>query len=38
MTIEELKNKALSLTYEPGVYKMRDKSDKVIYVVKAKML
>ncbi len=38
MTFEELKNKALSLPYEPGVYIMRDKADKVIYVGKAKKL
>lgn len=38
MTFEELKNKALSLPYEPGVYIMRDKSDTVIYVGKAKKL
>lgn len=38
MTFEELKTKALSLPYEPGVYIMRDKTDKVIYVGKAKKL
>ena len=38
MTFEELKDKALSLPYAPGVYIMRDKSDKVIYVGKAKKL
>jgi len=38
MTYEELKEKALSLPYEPGVYIMRDKTDKVIYVGKAKRL
>lgn len=38
MTFEELKEKALSLPYEPGVYIMRDKTDKVIYVGKAKKL
>ena len=38
MTFEELKNKALSLPYEPGVYIMRDKTDTVIYVGKAKKL
>ena len=38
MTFEELKNKALTLPYEPGVYIMRDKNDKVIYVGKAKKL
>ena len=38
MTFEELKEKALSLPHAPGVYIMRDKSDKVIYVGKAKKL
>ena len=38
MTFDELKDKALSLPYAPGVYIMRDKSDKVIYVGKAKKL
>ena len=38
MTFEELKDKARSLPYAPGVYIMRDKSDKVIYVGKAKKL
>ncbi len=38
MTFDELKNKALSLPFAPGVYIMRDKSDKVIYVGKAKKL
>lgn len=38
MTFEQLKDKALSLPYVPGVYIMRDKSDKVIYVGKAKKL
>ena len=38
MTFDKLKDKALSLPYEPGVYIMRDKSDKVIYVGKAKKL
>ena len=38
MTIEELKEKARTLPYAPGVYIMRDKSDKVIYVGKAKKL
>ena len=38
MNFTELKNKALSLPLEPGVYVMRDKSDKVIYVGKAKKL
>lgn len=38
MTFDELKDKARSLPYEPGVYIMRDKSDKVIYVGKAKLL
>ena len=38
MTFDELKEKALSLPYEPGVYIMRDVNDKVIYVGKAKKL
>lgn len=38
MCFEELKEKALSLALEPGVYIMRDKSDNVIYVGKAKKL
>ena len=38
MTFSELKEKALSLPYAPGVYIMRDKTDKVIYVGKAKKL
>ena len=38
MTFDELKEKALSLPLAPGVYIMRDKSDKVIYVGKAKKL
>jgi excinuclease ABC subunit C len=38
MTFDELKDKALSLPYAPGVYIMRDKSNKVIYVGKAKKL
>ena len=38
MTFDELKEKALSLPYAPGVYIMRDKSKKVIYVGKAKKL
>ena len=38
MTYDELKDKALSLPYEPGVYIMRDKADTVIYVGKAKKL
>jgi len=36
MTFDELKEKALSLPFEPGVYVMRDKSDKVIYVGKSR--
>ena len=32
MTFEELKDKALSLPYEPGVYIMQDKAGTVIYV------
>ena len=38
MTFDELKEKARSLPYAPGVYIMRDKTDKVIYVGKAKKL
>ena len=38
MTFDELKEKALTLPFAPGVYIMRDRSDKVIYVGKAKKL
>ena len=38
MTFEELKEKALSLPLAPGVYIMRNREDKVIYVGKAKKL
>lgn len=38
MTFEELKDKAHSLPMAPGVYLMRDVSDQVIYVGKAKKL
>ena len=38
MTFQKLKEKALTLPYAPGVYIMRDKTDKVIYVGKAKKL
>ena len=38
MTFDELKEKSLTLPYAPGVYIMRDKTDKVIYVGKAKKL
>ena len=38
MTFSELKEKALTLPLAPGVYIMRDKADKVIYVGKAKKL
>lgn len=38
MRFDELKEKALSLPYAPGVYIMHDKNDKVIYVGKAKKL
>ena len=38
MTFDELKEKALHLPYAPGVYIMRNKDDKVIYVGKAKKL
>lgn len=38
MTFEQLKEKALTLPYAPGVYIMRDKGNTVIYVGKAKKL
>ena len=38
MRIDELKNKALSLPLQPGVYVMKDKAGDVIYVGKAKKL
>lgn len=38
MRFDELKEKSLSLPFAPGVYIMRDKTDKVIYVGKAKKL
>ena len=38
MTFDQLKEKALSLPYAPGVYIMRDKENTVIYVGKAKKL
>lgn len=38
MRFDELKQKALALPYAPGVYLMHDKSDRVIYVGKAKKL
>ena len=38
MTIEELKQKALSLTLQPGVYLMKDSRGEIIYVGKAKAL
>ncbi len=38
MTFDELKDKALSLPYAPGVYIMRDEANTVIYVGKAKKL
>ena len=38
MTFVELKEKALSLPYAPGVYIMMDKTGQVIYVGKAKKL
>ena len=38
MTKEDLKQAALSLPYEPGVYLMKDADDTVIYVGKAKKL
>ena len=38
MTFEQMKDKALSLPFQPGVYLMKDTSDRVIYVGKAKRL
>lgn len=38
MTFDELKEKALRLPYAPGVYIMRNKTNDVIYVGKAKRL
>lgn len=38
MTFEQLKDKALRLPMAPGVYIMKDKNDRVIYVGKAKKL
>ena len=38
MSFDELKEKALTLPLAPGIYIMKDKSDKVIYVGKAKKL
>ena len=38
MTYDQLKEKAHSLPLAPGVYIMRSKDDKVIYVGKAKKL
>ena len=38
MTLDQLKEKARSLPLAPGVYIMRNKDDKVIYVGKAKKL
>lgn len=38
MTFQELRDKALSLPLAPGVYIMRDQTDRVIYVGKAKKL
>jgi len=38
MIYDDLKEKAATLPYAPGVYIMRDKNDKVIYVGKAKRL
>lgn len=37
-SIARLKKKALNLPQEPGVYLMKDKNDKIIYVGKAKAL
>lgn len=38
MLFEDLKNKALALPQLPGVYIMKDRDDKVIYIGKAKKL
>ena len=38
MHYEELKEKALTLPLSPGVYIMKDKNDRVIYIGKAKKL
>ena len=38
MTFDQLKEKALTLPLAPGVYIMRDRTDQVIYVGKAKKL
>ena len=38
MTFQELKEKSLTLPYSPGVYLMKDKNNRVIYVGKAKKL
>ena len=38
MTFDQLKDKALTLPLAPGVYIMRNREDKVIYVGKAKKL
>ena len=38
MNIKELKEKALSLTMEPGVYLMKNNRGEIIYVGKAKAL
>ena len=38
MDIKQLKQKANNLPLEPGVYIMKDKSGKIIYIGKAKAL
>jgi excinuclease ABC subunit C len=38
MTFDQLKERALNLPYQPGVYLMKDSNDRVIYVGKAKRL
>ena len=37
-SIKELRKKVLTLPYEPGVYMMKDKEGKIIYIGKAKNL
>jgi excinuclease ABC subunit C len=37
-SIKELRKKVLTLPYEPGVYMMKNKEGKIIYIGKAKNL